>query len=88
VSLSTARSASQCHDDRYTLSYLVRRNKDAVASCKIGQHEELVVALHPLSEEVPVVEQRSGDLPQERCLADRRRQQVVAMEGIATLLGR
>jgi hypothetical protein len=87
-SVSTARSASQCHDNCYTLTYLIRRNKKAVVPCEVGQYEELVVSLHSPAEEGFVVELRPGDLPQERCLAHRRRQQVVAMESLATLLGR
>jgi hypothetical protein len=52
-------------------SYLIRGNENVVLSCKLGQFEELVVALHSLSEEGLVEVLGSGDLPQQRCLAHR-----------------
>ena len=51
--------------------YLIRGNENAILSGESGQFEELVVALHSLSEEGLVEVVGSGDLPQERCLADR-----------------
>jgi hypothetical protein len=52
-------------------SYLIRGNENVILSGKGGQVEELVVALHSLSEEGLVEVLGSGDLPQERCLAHR-----------------